>query len=236
MHGNAVRQCQVAARVDPVQTGTDHGNGGRRGAAPLDAVFLLQRAFVGCGINAQRQARDDAQAGAAQRLGKLVGVLRALRARVAAADHRQAGALGKGCAARLQKARCAQHIQHQRRVFGFQQQARVAWVAQHQDGPHHIGFGIGANGSFASFRGGCRLWLQPLAGALQRLCKTLWFAQQGPGLGGGCMRLQRSTGLQKNPGRQPIGVQQAPRCGVAHARRQHQAQPGLQVVQLRFNG
>jgi hypothetical protein len=79
---------------------------------------------VGGGVDPQRQAGDDAQAGAGQRLGEGFGIGPALHAGVAAADHRQRR--------RGQPRRIPFYIEQQRRIGNGGQQRRIAGLAQRQ--------------------------------------------------------------------------------------------------------
>jgi len=80
-----VREAAIARRVHDIGAGADHGN--RRCADRAGA----QGALMGGGIDSQRQPGDNSQSRAAERRGKLFGIGGALRAGVAASDHRQRG-------------------------------------------------------------------------------------------------------------------------------------------------
>jgi hypothetical protein len=77
-------------------------------------------------IHPERQARDHADAGLAERLRELACIGFALRCGVAAAHDGQAPRMVQGL-------HVAKHVEHQRRVGHLQQFARVAGVAECED-------------------------------------------------------------------------------------------------------
>ena len=113
MLGNAVRQRAIARRVHAIEAGADHGDGGT-GAA--------QCPFVGGAVDAQRQPRDHAQAGAGQGRGKRLGVEPALHTGIAAADH--------GDQRTRQQLDAAGDIQQQRRIGDLGQRRRVQRIVE----------------------------------------------------------------------------------------------------------
>ena len=83
VRGDAVRQLEVALRIDAVEPGADH----RDGASPAPR---LERALVRRAVDAERQARDDGEAARrSDGAAKARAFSSALRRRVAAADDGQ---------------------------------------------------------------------------------------------------------------------------------------------------
>ena len=76
-------------------------------------------------VDAQRQSADDQQAGVGQRSGKALGVLQALRRRIAAADDGQCRT--------VEQIEPAANIKQGRRVWNFQQRLRILGVGQRHD-------------------------------------------------------------------------------------------------------
>ena len=94
----------LGARVDDVDSGAEHGDGRARAA---------ESAAMRRGVDAEREARDDRQAGIAQRARETFGVSAALSGAIAAADY--------GDCRPLEQIDAAMGVEQRRRIGDFEQ-------------------------------------------------------------------------------------------------------------------
>jgi len=116
VRGDAMRQVEVAARIDPVEPRADDRDRAGRG---------FERSFVRRAVDAEREPRDDCVASAAQVCGERPCVVDALRRRVAAADDRDRGP--------REPFDLALDVQQERRVGGLEQRLRIVGLAERDD-------------------------------------------------------------------------------------------------------
>jgi hypothetical protein len=198
---DAVRQLAVSGRVDAVESRADHGH--RRRAARV--IGCIERTLVGRAVDAEREPRHHRNSGLAEGPGEGARIRRALRCRIAAADHGDA-------VSELRQIQCrrAQQVEHQRRVRHLEERGRIAGVAQGEDAP----------------RGTARFGaLQPIEGLVELRCEVRRCAQQGLCL---CVRHQlpqRRRRLNENVRRETEGREQLARGAIADTRRQREPQP-----------
>ncbi len=166
----------------------------------------VERAFVGRAVHPQSQTRHHTHASLTQGTRKLAGIELALRRGVAAAHHGHPLWVGE-------RRQAAVHEQQRGRIGHLQQIGGVGRVRQAQ---HMVG----------------RIGPQPGPGGVELAGTVGRWRQQRVGQARPHQRGQHGGGLLKHLMRATQSRQQLACGGVAHARREQQAQPGAQFVAL----